>query len=68
MKWSGSNRNTALRMGDIDMILNIIATVIDAIMILSLMIQQVKQTDNSNAMGYLLSYAIFAMNIMVIWK
>ena len=68
MKWSGSNRNTALRMGDIDMILNIIATVIDAIMILSLMMQQVKQTDNSNAIGYLLSYAIFAMNIMVIWK
>ena len=68
MKWNGSNRNTALRMGDIDMILNIIATVIDVIMILSLMMQQVKQTDNSNAMGYLLSYAIFAMNIMVIWK
>ena len=68
MKWSGSNRNTALRMGDIDMILNIIATVIDVIMILSLMMQQVKQTDNSNAMGYLLSYAIFAMNIIVIWK
>ena len=68
MKWSGSNRNTALRMGDIDMILNIIATVIDVIMILSLMMQQVKQTDNSNAMGYLLSYAIFAMNIMVIWR
>ena len=68
MKWSDSNRNTALRMGDIDMILNIIATVIDVIMILSLMMQQVKQTDNSNAMGYLLSYAIFAMNIMVIWK
>ena len=68
MKWNGSNRNTALRMGDIDMILNIIATVIDVIMILSLMMQQVKQTDNSNAMGYLLSYSIFAMNIMVIWK
>ena len=68
MKWNGSNRKTALRMGDIDMILNIIATVIDVIMILSLMMQQVKQTDNSNAMGYLLSYAIFAMNIMVIWK
>lgn len=50
------------------MILNIIATVIDAIMMLSLMIQQVRQTDNSNAMGYLLSYAIFAMNIMVICK
>ena len=68
MKWNDSNRNTALRMGDIDMILNIIATMIDAITILSLMMQQVKQTDNSNAMGYLLSYAIFAMNIMVIWK
>lgn len=54
--------------GDIDMILNIIATAIDAIMILSLMMQQVKQTDNSNAMGYLLSYAIFAMNIMTIWR
>ena len=68
MKWNDSNRNTALRMGDIDMILNIIATVIDVIMILSLMMQQVKQTDNSNAIGYLLSYAIFAMNIIVIWK
>ena len=68
MKWSGSNRNTDLMIGDIDMILNIIATVIDVIMILSLMMQQVKQTDNSNAMGYLLSYAIFAMNIIVIWK
>lgn len=68
MKWNGSNRNTALRMGDIDMILKIIATVIDAITMLRLMMQQVKQTDNSNAMGYLLSYAIFAMNIMVIWK
>lgn len=68
MKWSGSNRNTALRMGDIDMILNIIATVIDAIMILSLVMAQVKQTDNKYTIGYLLSYAIFAMNIMVIWK
>lgn len=57
-----------MKMGDIDMILNIIATAIDVITILSLMMQQVKQTDNSNAMGYLLSYAIFAMNIMVIWK
>lgn len=55
-------------MGDIDMILNIIATAIDVIMILSLMMQQVKQTDNSNAMVYLLSYSIFAMNIMVIWR
>ena len=55
-------------MGDIDMILNIIATAIDTITILNLMMQQVKQRDNSNAMGYLLSYAIFAMNIMVIWK
>lgn len=68
MKWNDSNRNTALRMGDIDMILNIITTAIDAIMILNLMMQQVKQTDNSNAIGYLLSYAIFAMNIIVIWK
>lgn len=41
-------------MGDIDMILNIIATAIDVIMILSLMVQQVKQTDNSNAIGHLL--------------
>lgn len=55
-------------MGDIDMILNIIATAIDVIIILSLMMQQVKQTDNSNAKGYLLSYSIFAMNIMVIWR
>lgn len=68
MKWSGSNRNTALRMGDIDMILNIIATATDVLVILGLMGEQVKQKDNSNAMGYLLSYAIFAMNIMVIWK
>lgn len=68
MKWNDSNRNTALMMGDIDMILKIIATAIDAIMMLSLMMQQVKQTDNKCAIGYLLSYAIFAMNIMVIWK
>lgn len=68
MKWNDSNRNTALRMGDIDMILNIITTAIDAIMILNLMMQQVKQTDNSNAIVYLLLYAIFAMNIIVIWK
>ena len=68
MKWSGSNRNTALRMGDIDMALKVIATATDALVILGLMRGQVKQKDNSNAMGYLLSYAIFAMNIMVIWK
>lgn len=68
MKWNGSNRNTALRMGDIDMALKVIATAIDALVMLGLMGGQVKQTDNSNAMGYLLSYAIFAMNIMVIWK
>nr|DAQ84043.1 MAG TPA: hypothetical protein [Caudoviricetes sp.] len=55
-------------MGDIDMILKIIATATDALVMLGLMGEQVKQTDNSNAIGYLLSYAIFAMNIMVIWK
>lgn len=55
-------------MGDIDMILNIIATAIDALVILGLMGGQVKQKDNSNVRGYLLSYAIFAMNIIVIWK
>lgn len=68
MKWSGSNRNTALMMGDIDMALKVIATAADALVILGLMGGQVKQKDNSNAMAYLLSYAIFAMNIMVIWK
>nr|DAP88077.1 MAG TPA: hypothetical protein [Caudoviricetes sp.] len=68
MKWNDSNRNTALRMGDIDMALKVIATAADALVILGLMREQVKQKDNSNAMGYLLSYAIFAMNIMVIWK
>lgn len=68
MKWSGSNRNTDLMMGDIDMALKVIATAADALVILGLMRGQVKQKDNSNAMGYLLSYAIFAMNIMVIWK
>ena len=67
MKWSSSNRNTALRMGDIDMALKVIATATDAIVILGLMGGQVKQKDNSNAMGYLLSYAIFAMNIITIW-
>jgi hypothetical protein len=55
-------------MGDIDMALKVIATAADALVILGLMRGQVKQKDNSNAMGYLLSYAIFAMNIMVIWK
>ncbi len=68
MKWSGSNRNTVLRMGDIDMALKVIATAIDALVILGLMRAQIKERDNSNAMGYLLSYATFAMNIMVIWK
>lgn len=68
MKWSGSNRNIALRMGDIDTALKVIATAADALVILGLMRAQIKERDNSNAMGYLLSYAIFAMNIMVIWK
>ena len=68
MKWSGSNRNTVLRMGDIDMALKVIATATDVLVMLGLMGGQVKQKDNSNAIGYLLSYAIFAMNIMVIWK
>ena len=68
MKWNDSNRNTALRMGDIDMALKVIATAADALVILGLMRGQVKQKDNSNVMGYLLSYAIFAMNIMTIWR
>lgn len=68
MKWNDSNRNTALMMGDIDMALKVIATATDVLVMLGLMGGQVKQKDNSNAMGYLLSYAIFAMNIMVIWK
>ena len=55
-------------MGDIDMALKVIATAIDALVILELMRAQIKERDNSNAMGYLLSYATFAMNIMVIWK
>lgn len=55
-------------MGDIDMALKVIATAADALVILGLMRGQVKQKDNSNAMGYLLSCAIFAMNIMVIWR
>lgn len=68
MKWNDSNRNTALMMGDIDMALKVIATATDVLVMLGLMGGQVKQKDNSNAIGYLLSYAIFAMNIMVIWK
>lgn len=68
MKLNDSNRNTVLRMGDIDMALKVIATAIDALVILGLMRAQIKERDNSNAMGYLLSYATFAMNIMVIWK
>ena len=68
MKWNDSNRNTALRMGDIDMALKVIATAADVLVILGLMREQVKQKDNSNAMGYLLSYAIFAMNVMTIWR
>lgn len=50
------------------MALKVIATAADALAILGLMRRQVKQKDNSNAMGYLLSYAIFAMNIMTIWR
>lgn len=55
-------------MGDIDMVLKAIATATDALVILGLMRGQVKQKDNSNAIGYLLSYAIFAMNILTVWK
>lgn len=68
MKLSGSNRNTDLMMGDTDMALKVIATATDVLVMLGLMGGQVEQKDNSNAIGYLLSYAIFAMNIMVIWK
>lgn len=68
MKWNDSNRNTALMMRDIDMILKIIATATDVLVILGLMGGQVKQKDNSNVRGYLLSYAIFAMNVMTIWR
>ena len=50
------------------MALKVIATAIDALVMLGLMGGQVKQTDNKCTIGYLLSYAIFAMNIMVIWK
>lgn len=57
-----------MRLGDIDMALKVIATAADALVILGLMRGQVKQKDNSNAMWYLLSYAIFAMNIMTIWR
>lgn len=55
-------------MENIDMALKVIATATDALVILGLMRGQVEQKDNSNAMGYLLSYAIFAMNIMTIWR
>ncbi len=57
-----------MRIGDIDMALKVIATAADALVMLGLMGGQVKQKDNSNAMGYLLSYAIFVMNIMTIWR
>lgn len=57
-----------MRMRDIDMILKIIATATDVLVILGLMGGQVKQKDNSNVRGYLLSYAIFAMNVMTIWR
>ena len=50
------------------MALKVIVTAADALVILGLMGGHVKQKDNSNAIGYLLSYAIFTMNIMVIWK
>lgn len=50
------------------MALKVIATAADALVILGLMGGQIKQKDNSNVRGYLLSYAIFAMNIMVIWR
>lgn len=50
------------------MALKVIATAADVLVILGLMRAQIKERDNSNAMGYLLSYAIFAMNIMAIWK
>lgn len=55
-------------MGDIDMALKVIATAADALMILGLARGQIEKKDNSYVRGYLLSYAIFAMNIMTIWR
>ena len=57
-----------MRMGDIDMVLKVIATAVYALMIFALAGAQIKQKDNSSVIGYLLLYAIFAMNIMVIWR
>lgn len=57
-----------MRMGDIDMVLKVIATAVDAFMIFALAEMQIKQKDNSNVRGCLLLYAIFTMNIMVIWR
>lgn len=50
------------------MVLKVIATAVDALMVFALAAAQIKQKDNSYVRGYLLLYAIFAMNIMVIWK
>lgn len=68
MKWNDSDMNTALRMGDIDMALKVIATAVDALMIFALAGVQIKEKDNSYVRAYLLLYAILAMNIMVIWR
>lgn len=50
------------------MALKVIATAVDAFMIFALAGGQIKQKDNSYVRGYLLSYAIFAMNILTVWK
>lgn len=55
-------------MGDIDMVLKVIATAVDALMIFALAGAQIKEKDNSYVRAYLLLYAILAMNIMVIWR
>lgn len=50
------------------MVLKVIATAVDTFVILGLAGVQIKEKDNSYVRGYLLLYAILAMNIMVIWR
>lgn len=68
MKWNDSSRNTVLKMGDIDMVLKVIATAVDALMIFALAGVQIKEKDNSCVRAYLLLYAILTMNILTIWE
>ena len=68
MKWNDSSRSIVLRMGNIDMVLKIIATVLDISIMLCLAAGQRKTNNRISDLGYLNTYLIFAVNVIAIWR